>query len=91
MALHFQVTADFIFTKGRPSLAGLSLHSTKAACTQWPVPGSLVRFASISRIFHTLKEARSYIAYLMRRYPDSPVPFPVLDKGQNELFQEVSE
>ena len=91
MALHYQVTADFSFSKGRPSLAGLSIHSTKAACTLWLVPGSLVRFASNSRIFHTLKEAHSYISYLMGRYPNSPVPFPVLDKGQSDLFSEVSQ
>ena len=91
MALHYQVIANFTSTKGRPSLVGLSLHSTTAAYTQWPVPGSLVRFASNSRIFHTLKEAHSNIAYLLGLYKDSPVPFPVLDKGQKELFQEVLE
>jgi len=91
MAVHYQVTADFSYSNGRPSLAGLSLHSTKAACTLCLVPGSLVRSASNSRIFHTLKEAHAYISYLMGHYPNSPVPFPVLDKGQKELFSEVSE
>ena len=90
MALHYQVTAEFCFSSGRPSLAGLSLHSTQAACTLWPVPGSIVKLASISRIFPTLKEAHSYITYLLGLYSNSPVPFPVLDKGQQELFQEVS-
>jgi hypothetical protein len=88
MALHYQVTSDFSFTSGHPSLIGLSLNTTSTACTLWPVPGSLVRFASNSRIFHTLKEAHSYITYLMGRYPDSPVLFPVLDKGQKDLFKE---
>jgi len=90
MALHYQVTADFSLSNDRSSLAGLSLHSTKVACTQWPVPSSQVRFASNMRIFSTLKEAHSYITYLKGHYPDSPVPFPVLDKGQNDLFSEVS-
>jgi len=79
MALHYQVIADFSWSNGRPSLVGLSLNSTKAACTLWPVPGSLVRFASNSRIFHTLKEAHAYISYLMGLYPDSPALFPELD------------
>ena len=90
MALHFKVIADFSLSNGRPSLVGLSLHSTKAACTQWPLPGSLVAFASNMHIFPTLKEAHSYISYIMGRYPQCPVPFPVLDKGQNDLFSEVS-
>jgi len=90
MALHYQVTADFSFSNSRPSLVGLFLYSTSAACTLWPVPGSLVRFTSNSRIFHTLKEAHLYIIYLMGLYKDSPVPFPVLDKGQKDLFSEVS-
>jgi hypothetical protein len=91
MSLHYQVISDFTFENGRPSLVGLSFYSTSAACTMWPVFGSLVRFASNSRIFHTLKEAQSYIIYLMELYPESSVPFPVLNKGQPELFQEVSE
>jgi hypothetical protein len=91
MALHYQVTADYSLHNGRPSLIGLSLHSTKAACTRWPIRRSLASFASNSFIFYTLKEAHSYIAYLMGRYPNSPVPFPVLDKDQQKLFPEVLE
>jgi hypothetical protein len=86
LARHYQVIADFFLSSGRPSLVGLSLHSTLAACTLWPAPGSLVRFASNSHIFPTLKQAHSYITYLMGLYPESLVPFPVLDKGQPELF-----
>ena len=88
--MHYQVISDFILTKGRPSLVSLSLHSTQAACTPWPVHGSLARLTSNSRIFPTLKEAYLYITYLLGRYPNSPIPFPVLDKGQPELFREVS-
>ena len=86
MTLHYQVTADYSFSKGKPSLIGLSLNSTSAACTNWPIPGSLKKFTSNSRIFKSQKDARSYITYLMGRYPKNSIPFPVLDKGQNELF-----
>ena len=89
MALHFQVIADFNLTNGRPSLVGLSLNSTSAACTLYPLPGSLVRFASNKHIFKTLKEAKSYISYLLRVYPNSPAPPPVLVGGQQELFKEL--
>jgi hypothetical protein len=88
MALRFQVIADFSFSGCRPLLVSLSLHSTRAACTSWPVPVSLFRLTSISRIFHTLKEAQSYTSYLIGRYPQRSVPFPVLDKRQNLLFKE---
>jgi hypothetical protein len=91
MSLHFAVISDLSFSGCRPSLTGLSLYSTKEACTLWPIPGSLVRLLSNKHIFPTLKLAHSYIAYFKGRYPNSPVPFPVLDKGQPELFQEVSE
>jgi hypothetical protein len=91
MSLHYAVISDFSLSHGRPSLVSLSLHSTKEACTLWPLPGSMVRLLSNKHIFPTLKLAHSYIAYLKSRYPNSPVPFPVLDKGQPELFQEVSE
>jgi hypothetical protein len=90
MASNFQVIADFKFSGCRPLLVGLSLHSTSAACNSWPVPASLHRFTSISRIFKTLREAKSYINHLKERYPKCPVPFPVLDKEQNLLFEELS-
>jgi hypothetical protein len=90
MALHYTVISDFTLSNGRPSLVGLSLHSTSEACTLWSLSGSLVRLASNKRIFSTLKEAKHYITCLKGRNPESPVPFPVLDKGQPELFQEVS-
>ena len=90
MALRYMVISDFTLTNGSPSLVGLSLHSTKAACTLFPLPASLVRFASNKRIFSTLKETQNYITYLMGLYKNSLVPFPVLDKEQQELFLEVS-
>jgi len=90
MAQRYMVISNFSFTKGRPLLVSLSLHSTKAACSKFPLPGSLVRFTSNKRIFSTLKEAKSYITYLLAVYPNSPATFPVLDKEQPELFQEVS-
>jgi hypothetical protein len=88
-SLHFAVIADYSFFGCRPSLAGLSLYSTHEACTLWPVSGSLVKSFCTKRIFSTLKEAHSYIAYLKDRNPNSLIPIPVLDKGQPDLFQEV--
>jgi hypothetical protein len=91
MALHYAVIADFTLSRGHPSLVGLELYSTTEACTHWPVPGSLFKVTYNKHVFQTLKEAHSYIAHLKKTYPNSPVPFPVLDSGQQELFQEVSE
>jgi hypothetical protein len=88
---HYAVIADFTFSGCRPSLRGLSLHSTKEGCTLWPVSGSMVGFSCNKQVFHTLVQARSYITYLLARHPGSNVPFPVLDNGQPDLFQEVSE
>jgi len=89
MAQNYMVISDFAFTKGCPSLVSLSLYSTKEACSLFPLPGSVVRFASNKRIFSTQKEAKDYISYLLGVYPNSPIPFPVLDKEQPKLFQEV--
>ena len=89
MSLHFQVYADFIYTKGKRSLEGISLFSTRAACSDfpfWPYENS---YLTISRIFPTLQQAHSYLAYLHGAYKSS-APLPVLDSGQQELFQEVS-
>ena len=88
---HFMVIADYTLTRGRPSLVGLSLHSTKEACTLWPVSGSLVKSTCSKWVFSTLKEARSYIGYLKGRHPTSTVPFPVLDMGQPDFYQGVKE
>jgi len=90
MALRYMVISDFILTNGSPSLVGLSLHSTKAACTLFPLSGSVVRFSSNKRIFKTKKEAKHYISYLLGLYKNSLIPFPVLDKEQPELIQELS-
>jgi hypothetical protein len=84
------VIADYAPSRGRPSLIGLSLHSTKEACTLWPVSGSLLKLTCNKRVFSTLKEACSYISYLKKRNPSNLVPFPVLDRGQQDLFQGVS-
>ena len=91
MSLHFQVYADFTLTHGKPQLASASISSTNAACTLLPFRPYLSTYLSISRIFPTLRLAHSYIAYLHGVYPDSPAPPPVLDGGQKDLFQEVSE
>jgi len=89
MALHFQVYADFTLTHGKPQLIKTSIYSTKAGCSSipfWPNPAT---FLTISRIFPTLRLARSYITYLSRAYPDSPAPAPIFDEGQLNLFSEV--
>jgi hypothetical protein len=85
------VIADYTLTHGRPSLVSLSLHSTKEACTRWPVSGSLVKFTCNKQVFSTLKEAQVYISYLKERHPTSTVSFPVLDRGQPDFFQGVQE
>ena len=89
MSLHFQVYAEFSLTKGKPQLVSTSISSTHAACTSWPVLPDENTNLTIARVFHTLKTARSYIAYLHGVYPHSPAPPSVLDGGQQELFQEV--
>lgn len=90
-SLHFMVIADYTLTRGRPSLVGLSLHSTKESCTPWPVSGSQFKSTCNKWVFSTLKEARSYIGYLKERHPTSTVLFPVLDKGQQDFFIGVSD
>jgi hypothetical protein len=90
MALHFQVYADFKYANGKRTLVSTSISSTHAAVTDlpfWPYEHS---YSTLSRIFHTLKNAQSYIAYLHGVYPDSPATPPVLDGNQQELFKELS-
>jgi len=89
MSLHYQVYAEFTLTKGKPQLSNISISSTRAACTRFPFNPFDYSLLTISRIFPTLKNAHSYIAYLQGLYPDSPAPPPVLDGGQNVLFSEV--
>ena len=89
MALHFQVYADFAYSQGRRFLAGTSLYSTRSACNPfpfWPYENTCL---TISRIFPSLCQARSYLAFLHGVYK-YPAPLPVLDNGQKELFKELS-
>ena len=90
MSLHFQVYAEFSLTKGKPQLASTSILSTHAACTSWPVYPYETAYLTISRIFPTMRHAKSYIAYLHGVYKKSTAPPPVLDGGQKDLFSEVS-
>jgi len=90
MALHFQVYAEFSLYKGRPSLVGLSINSTMAACTSWPFSPYDNKLLTTSRIFRNLKEAHSYIAYLQGLYK-KPIQPLILYSGQLELFPEVTE
>jgi hypothetical protein len=90
MSLHFQVYAEFSLANGKPQLVSTSIFSTHAACTSWPVYPLENLLLTISRIFPTLRHAKSYIAYLHGVYPRRPAPPPVLDGGQKDLFSEVS-
>jgi hypothetical protein len=85
--LHFQVYGEFTLTRGKAQLIKTSISSTYAACTSIPFCPYANTLLTISRIFPTLKNANSYIAYLHRVYPHSPAPPPVLDGGQKELFK----
>jgi hypothetical protein len=86
MSLHFQVFAQFKLNHGKPQLLETSISSTTAAVTQWAFNPSLVSSIAISRIFGTLQEAKSYIAYLRGVYKQTTAPPPILDSGQKELF-----
>ena len=79
MSLHFQVYADFTLLDGKPQLIKTSIFSTKAAVTKTPIYPHDNKYLVISRIFHTLAQAHSYITYLHGVYPTSPAPPPVLD------------
>jgi hypothetical protein len=89
MSLHYQVYADFLLSNGKPQLVSTSISSTYAGCTSIPF-SPFYKILTISRIFPTLQNAKSYIAYLHGVYPNSPAPPPVLDGNQQELFQEFS-
>jgi hypothetical protein len=86
MSLHFQVYAQIKLNHGKPQLLKTSISSTTSAVTTIPFNPSLVSSVQISRIFSTIKEAKSYIAYLQGVYKKSNVPPPILDSGQKELF-----
>jgi len=84
MSVYYQVCASFKLTGGKPSLVGLSLHSTSE---YFPfLVGSPTSLLSHSRFFHSLPEAEHYISYLFSRYPNSGLALPVLDAKQLLLF-----
>jgi len=84
MSTYYQVYASYKLSAGKPSLVGLSLHSTSVYFPY--LVGSYTSLLSQSRYFHTVKEAEHYINYLYSRYPDSTAPRPVLDALQPLLF-----
>jgi hypothetical protein len=84
MAFHFQVYAHFKFSNGKAQLVSTSISSTTSAVTTIP-ENPLLFGLCISRTFHTIKEAHSYIAYLQGVYK-TKLPPPVLDSGQQFLF-----
>jgi len=90
MSLHFQTYAEFIFVNGKQQLVSTSISSTHSACTSIPFSPFPHKLLTISYIFPTEKNARSYIAHLQKVFPNSPATPPVLDGNQQELFPEVS-
>jgi len=90
MSLHFQVYAEFSLAKGKPQLVSTSISSTHAACTTIPIFPFYRTYLITSRIFPTMRHAKSYTAYLHRVYPRNPAPPPVLDSGKKDLFSEVA-
>jgi|GEM_PF-5831373 len=85
MSLRYQVNTDFTFIKGKLSLIGLSIKSTKSPCTTIPqyIGTSLLK---TFRIFPTLKEAKDFILHIKKIYPGSKDIVPVINCGQKELF-----
>jgi len=84
MSHYYQVYAEFIFNKGKPSLSVLSFHTTSE---YYPfLTGSPFSMLAQSRYFHTQKEANRYINYLLVLYPNSGLLRPVLDPEQLLLF-----
>jgi hypothetical protein len=90
MSIRYQVYADFSLTNGKPQLISTAIFSTHSACSLWPLSPKENSHLTITRIFPTLRNAKSYIAYLHGVYKNSPAPPPVLDSGQQELFKEPS-
>jgi hypothetical protein len=86
MALHYQVYADFTLTQGKRQLIKTSISTTTAECTTIPIFPFPYTSLTISRIFPTLQNAKSYIVYLHGIYPHSLAPPPILDSGQKFLF-----
>jgi hypothetical protein len=87
MATHYQVIAHFKFSGCHPLLVSLTFHTTKAACSKWPVFPPGAKGTAISHIFPTQEKAHTYITRLFTVYPNSTAVYPVLDKGQQDLFQ----
>jgi hypothetical protein len=84
MSHYYQVCSNFKLTKGKPSLVGLSLHTTSE---YFPfLVGSYASDLSNSRYFHSVHEANQYISYLFTRFPKCGLARPVLDPQQLLLF-----
>jgi hypothetical protein len=84
MSHYYQVCCSYKLNKGKPSLVGLSLHTTS---NYFPfLVGSDTSYLSNSRYFHSLHEANGYINYLFTRFPHYGLPRPVLDAQQLLLF-----
>jgi hypothetical protein len=84
MRTYYQVSAGYKFSGCKPLLVSLSLYST-SEYVPWLV-SSAASPLSLSRFFHSVKQANHYIDYLYRVYPSCAVPRPVLDSNQPLLF-----
>jgi hypothetical protein len=82
--MKYQVCATFKFSGSKPQLVSLSLHSTPEYSSF--LVGSYTSLLSHSRFFYTVPQAQEYINYLFSRYPNSAIPYPVLDSDQLLLF-----
>jgi len=82
--MFYQVSATFRLSGGKPSLSGLSLHSTSEYFPY--LVGSPFSLFSQSRYFHTQKQANHYISYLLALFPNCGLARPVLDAQQLLLF-----
>ncbi|WP_461257064.1 hypothetical protein [Treponema sp. R80B11-R83G3] len=69
-SIHYRAYAEYNLIHGKPQLASTSIFTTKSALT--PLPLFENSALKQSRIFPTLENAHSYIAYLHVAYKDSP-------------------
>ena len=88
MSAKYEVAAVFTITNNKPQLSSISLYSSSKVVPY--LVGSEFSMLAHSRFFKTQKEAQGYINYLYSKYPYYTAPLPVLDSGQNILFQELS-
>jgi hypothetical protein len=85
MSLNYQVCSSFSFSKSKPALVAVTLHTTSE---YFPFLVGSNSSLSNSRFFRSLSQAQNYISYLFSRYPASTAARPVLAAEQLLLFGE---